>query len=313
MYYHYPSQEHINRIKQITGGSFEVVIADSKEKAKQGIRYSDIIFGAKFLRYAIKQAQAVKWVQGSGAGFDQLPLTELKKKGILLTRTTFSNTIVARHVYTMAWSLIRRLPTAFSCQQRGEWIGAVIPLPEPKTALILGLGSIGKELAFLLKKDGLWVCGVKRTLDASSARLCDQLLGPESWMNILPKIDLCFLTLPLNKNTAGIFGAKALALLPAHAVVINVGRGDLLDEYYLVKMLKEGRLGGAGLDVVSPGLLRKNTALWRTQNLLITPHIAAHYPQRPSDLERFCEQQLVRYINNEPLENLVNLDEEPVD
>jgi phosphoglycerate dehydrogenase-like enzyme len=302
---HQPRSDHIKRL-QSKDPDIVVVVADSERKAIEEAPSTDVIFGHRYLRQCLPHASRLQWVQISSAGIDRLKGPELFKRPILLTKTTVLGPFVARHAHTMAWALVRRIPDFLNRQSRGVWDRHLEMLPFPKVAMILGFGSIGRELGKLFKGDGLQVWGVKRHGDEASRAFCDRLLGVNSWRMLLPEIDLCLLTLPLNASTKGIFDENALRALPSHAVLVNVGRAETLDIQASIRVLQEGRLGGVGLDVVSPEPPSPDDPFWKTPRLLLTPHIAAHCPERPQLLEAFFEQQLARYLAGEPLEGVVN-------
>jgi len=302
---HKPSAGHIRRLKKVASG-YNVVVANSETGAIKAAKDAYIILGHRYLRQCLPYSPNLRWVQTTGGGFDNLPFKGLKQKDILLTRSTIPSYVIARHAYTLAWALIRRLPRCFSLQMKRQWNPAIDLLPMPRAALILGFGSIGKEIAKLLRQDGIKVLAVKRKLDDTSRKLCDKLLAISSWRSILPQIDLCFLCTPLNKATKNMFNGSALKALPKHAIVINVGRGATLDTKTVIHLLKKGSLGGAGLDVLEKQPPKANDLIWQTPNLIITPYIAARYPERAEQIERYFESQLKRYIANKPLENIID-------
>jgi len=132
-----------------------------------------------------------------------------------------------------------------------------------------------------------------------------KIYDDNSWFDELPHIDWCFLALPNTPETQNIFNKRVLSYLPAHAVLVNVGRGETLVTQDLCELLKQGHLGGAALDVVCPKPTDSQDLLWITPRLYITPYVASHCHERASNIEKFCEQQLLRFLRNEPLSNLV--------
>lgn len=251
-------------------------------------------------------AERLRWVQSSAGGVDGLPCDELRRRGIALTRCTLFSPVIAHHAVAMAWAITRALPEAWTQQHRGDWDQALPFLPMPARALVLGLGPIGRAIAVSLRAQGIHVTGVKRTLGSTKEIDCTRLLDSENWRSILPRIDWCFLALPLTEKTRLLFDQAALRALPSHAVLVNVGRGETIDNAALIDALREDRLGGAALDVVDH-TLREDPLFWRTPRLLFTPHVAAHTPDRAQSLQRFFERQLSRYLVDEPLEDVVDL------
>jgi len=301
---HTPSAPHISKLKSI-GASFEIEIANSEADAIRVAKNSEIVFGHRYLRQILPFASSLKWVQTTAGGIDRLPLEQLKGLDVLLTRTTVCAKIVARHAYTLAWALIRGLPQCFYLKKQERQKADITLLPMPTTALVLGFGHIGRELAKLLRRDGIRVWGSKREIDKNSKRICDELLDSSSWREVLPQMDLCFLCLPSNKSTKNIFDKNALCALPKHAVVVNVGRSNTLDVKALFGLLREGKLGGAGLDVADVRQLTHQDLFSVSARLIITPYIAAHYPRRSQHIEKYFESQLMRYLSNNYLKNIV--------
>ena len=127
-------------------------------------------------------------------------------------------------------------------------------------------------------------------------------------MHLLPKADWCFLALPYTAETQNLFTADILRQLPAHAVLVNVGRGETLVTADLCQVLREGHLGGAALDVISPKPQDPGDDLWQTPRLLITPYVASHCQERSTAIEQFCEQQCQRFMAGEPLQDAVDLE-----
>lgn len=305
---HEPTKEHIARLLS-KSPDLKISVAHTEQQALQEAPTAEILWGHRFLRQVLPFADNLRWIQSSSLGIDRLLSVELLNRPILLTRSTVLAPLVARHAYVLAWALIRKLPEFFERQSRGIWDPSVEMPSIPRTALILGFGLIGKELGKLLRRDGIQIWGVKREIDLESKEYCDKLILGESWRDLLPDVDLCFLTLPLTRQTLKIFDERALRKLPPHAILINVGRGALIDTDALIRVLKEGHLGGVGLDVVPREPLAREDPFWKIPRCLITPHVAAHFYERRQLLEDFFEKQLDRFLKGEPLEGVVNLRE----
>lgn len=136
---------------------------------------------------------------------------------------------------------------------------------------------------------------------------CANVVTDQAWRVALNDADWCFLALPNTPETSGLFNKAAIAALPPHAVLVNVGRGETLDTQALLEALQGGHLAGAGLDVVEHEPLPANHPLWRAPRLFITPHIASHHPARNAGVERFFEQQVARYVSGEQLLDVIDL------
>lgn len=304
MYSPHPAREaHRERLSRIAPG-FEVVIARGEAHAVTEAKEAEIILGHRYLRQCLPEAKSLNWVQTTSNGVDHLPLRELEAKGVHLTRCVVASKTLARHAYAMAWALLRNLavevPEGPSTDQL-RW------LPFPKTAVILGMGPLGKELAMLLRRDGIRVIGVKQSWDSESDQLCDHLVTSGSFVEYLGSADLCFCLLPLTKLTKGILNQATLAKLPQDAIFINIGRAATVDEAALYRLLEAGNLGGVGLDVSSlDSPFRKNQTAPRL-NFIHTPYIGAHYAERQDEIESFVEAQVADYLEGRSLQNQVNL------
>jgi phosphoglycerate dehydrogenase-like enzyme len=192
-------------------------------------------------------------------------------------------------------------------QEQSVWKAPAGLLPTPQTALILGLGMIGQEIAKILKNLGLSVRAMDRSRTVEKEQVVDHLITDESWRDVLPDSDLCFVTLPLTKETTQLVDLPVLQALPRHAVLVNVSRGKIVDTQALMQLLESGELGGAAIDVTDPQPPPEGHPLWHTPRLLITPHMASFTPQRRARLEHFIEAQVKRFINDEPLLYAVDL------
>lgn len=296
-----PTQKHVHRLKAL-GEDVSVFVADSEATAIQHAEDVDVILGHRYLRQTLPYTQHLKWVQSTAAGPYHLLSPDLVRISPILTRCPIFSDIVALHAFTLALTILRRIPESVTAQQRGEWVRTPFDmLPPPQSAIIFGLGYIGCALAKLLRQHGITVLGVDKKHSPETKSVCDELLGPTSWRQHLHRADLCFIALPLTKSTANLFDEVVLKALPKHAVLINVSRGGIVNTQALVKLLKEGHLGGAALDVIDPIPKSSADPIWKTPRLLITPKVSVFYPDRQIKLEEFIESQVIRYLNGEEL------------
>ena len=167
---------------------------------------------------------------------------------------------------------------------------------------IIGLGSIGTEVARLAEQFGMRVIGVRRTPNGDEP--CET--WPTSRLHeLLPMVDVLVLTAPLTADTLGMIGARELALLPTGAHVVNVGRGQVIDEPALAAGLASGHLGGAALDVFVVEPLPTESPLWDLPNVIITPHSAGGTPLATVRAAEIFADNLGRYVRGEPLRNEV--------
>lgn len=303
-----PSQAHIERLKGLAHG-LEVIVAGCKAEACKAAVDAEVILGHRYLRQCLPSARRLRWVQSSAGSIDRLPLAALAERGIILSRSTIDFDEVAAHAVALAWSLTRALPEARDNQLQKRWNTNLNFGPTPRKALVLGVGPVGLSIARRLRAQHISVDCAKRSppQQGVSELPCDRLLAGGQWRAALPEVDWCLLALTHTPETSGLFDEAALRTLRADAVLVNVGRGETLDTDALIRVLNEGHLTGAALDVVHPSPLPPAHELWRTPRVFITPHVGSHQPARVARLERYFEDQLARYLAGEPLRDQIDL------
>ena len=304
MYSNYlPSADHVRRLEDIAGpGSVAVTRSESDALARAGS--AEIVMGHRYLRQLLPHALRLRWVQTTAAGFDQLPWRELRDRGVLLSRNPLNARAIAHHAISLAWALLRRLPLAIHDQARGVWGPPLAMLPLPRTALVLGLGAVGTQVAKLLRGLGLCVRGGDRSPTDAKIQACDEFLDADHWRDALADTDILVLAVPLDDNTRHCIGARELGRLPQHALVINIARAGVVDLTALTGALRSGAIAGAALDVLDPVPAPDDT-FWATPNLLITPKLAAFHPDMQAEFETFAEAQTKRFLSGAPPEAIV--------
>lgn len=315
-----PSQEHIRHLRKLSA-DVQVVVADSEDAALRHAADAEVILGHRYLRQTLPHTRCLRWVQSTGAGVQHLLSPALLRVSPILTRCPIFSHVVAFHAFTLALAMLRRIPDVVQFQHRGNWASTVVRegkqetrgdpfdmLPLPKTALVLGMGQVGRAIATILRQNGITVLGVARKPSPEVEAACDEVLDNTNWRRHLHRADLCFIALPLVKSTVNLFNGTALKALPRHAVLVDVGRGGILDVDALVRQLESGHLGGAALDVLDPRPETRTDPIWTTPRLLITPHVAVFYAERQNKLEEYIEGQVKRYLDDEELQHKVDIE-----
>ena len=176
------------------------------------------------------------------------------------------------------------------------------------TVLVVGMGAVGQEVARTCRANGLRVIGVRRRPVADPASVhADAVVHPDRLLEVLPKADAVVLIAPHTPETEGMIDAAALAAMKPGAVLINIARGQLVDESALAAALASGHLGGAALDVAAVEPLPTESPLWDLPNVFITAHSASTVDtenERLTDL--FCDN-LRRFLDGAPLRNVLEL------
>lgn len=227
----------------------------------------------------VRKAPALKWLHVFNAGVDHPIYTEMLERGVRLTTSAGSTAVpIAQTAVTGLLMLARNFPRWLKGQQERRWDPMRVPdFPRDlvgQTAVVLGLGSIGSEIARLARALGLKVIGIRRSPQRPDDPV-DEMHPPQQLAALLPRADWLIIACPLTAETRGVIDAAMLARLPAGARVINVARGEIIDQTALTAALHDRRLGGAYLDVFDKEPLSPDSPLWDMPNVLVSPHNSA--------------------------------------
>ncbi len=236
----------------------------------------DFTFNTPITKKIVMAAKGVRLIQQPSVGYQHIDVDACREAGIPVANTAGGNDVsVAEHTIMLALSLIKKLIYANTKTQKGEWPQLEVGGGElfGKQYGIFGMGRIGREVAKRLVPFGI------NTKYYDIVRLDkDEESGLSvSFMNledILKTSDIISLHLPLTDKTKGIIGAREISLMKPSAILINVGRGELVDEGALASALREGKVAGAGIDVFSEEPIKSNNPLIGLENAILTPHIA---------------------------------------
>jgi phosphoglycerate dehydrogenase-like enzyme len=273
-----------------------------------------------------KLAPNLKWVQHHYAGLDPtVGFTPVDRSDIIITTLSGAATSqIAEYVLTMLLAFGRQLPALSAQQKKAEWPKDRWERFKPRelrtsTVGIVGYGSIGRQIARLLREFGATVLATKNDamhptdsgytpegMGDPGGDLVHRLYPAQAIKSMVKDCDFIVVCVPLTENTRGLINADVLAACNPTAYLIDVSRGGILDQPALIKALNEHKLAGAALDVFPEEPLPAKSPLWEMSNVIITPHIAGvseHYDERAIAL--FAEN-LSRYIADLPLYNIFN-------
>jgi phosphoglycerate dehydrogenase-like enzyme len=243
---------------------------------------TDIFVGYSLRAQQLPVAQKLKWLHSTAAGVAQLMYPELRDSGIIVTNPSGVFSVpMAEHSMGMMLALARNFPDSVRGQDRREWVQQEIwDMPQRLTELngqlllIVGFGSIGREVARRANAFGMRVWGVTRSGEGERT-LAEKVFAVSKLDELLPEADYVLIAAPETSETKHVIGAVQLARMKRGARLINVGRGSLLDEAALICALETGALGGAALDVTQIEPLPPENPLWSAPNLFLTPHTSA--------------------------------------
>lgn len=246
----------------------------------------------------IERLANVKVIQTLNAGFDDL-LPLLPARVTLCNARGLHDAGTAEHALGLILAAQRELPRWVRAQDNREWQHAHTRALAGSRVLIVGYGSIGAALDARLV-----ACEAETIRVARRARPAERVLGVADLDTLLPTADVVVLVTPLSPETRGLLDARRLALLPDGALVVNVGRGPVLDSDAILAETASGRLRAA-LDVTDPEPLPADHPLWLTPNVLITPHVAGGADDFYPKATAFIAAQIRRFASGAPLSNVV--------
>lgn len=252
---------------------------------------------------------ALEWLQTNSAGVEAYIQPGVLAGDTLLTNATGAYGLaIAEHMLGMLLELFKKLELYRDAQKSGAWQSqGAVKAVYGSTVLVLGMGDIGGEFAARCKALGAKVIGVRR-----SPRPCpeyaDEVHLLEDLDSLLPQADVVAVTLPGTDATRGLMSRERLAKMKEGSVLLNVGRGFIVDTEALCDALERGHLSGAGVDVTDPEPLPPTHRLWNIPTAVVTPHISGFYHLRETH-ERIVGiflENLRHFQAGEPLRNLVD-------
>jgi phosphoglycerate dehydrogenase-like enzyme len=296
---------HIAQIKAVDAQVDVTAVAD-RGKAVELAERAEIMVGWNVPREAVQRSGRLRWIHSTAAGVDQLLYPEVYDRGILVTTSSGIHQPLVEHVFALLLALVRRLHIAIRNQQARRWDRSRAVGGEVRglTVGVLGLGSIGAEVAAKATAFGMRVIGTKRTPGAVPN--VERVYPPEALSEVLAAADVVVVALPLTEKTRGLLGEGEFRAMKPGALLINIGRGPIVQEAALIRALQERWIAGAGLDVFEREPLPSDSPLWAIEDVIITPHVSGGWPgYLDAAVPLFCEN-LARYLRGAPLLNLVD-------
>lgn len=254
----------------------------------------------------LRRAAGLRWVHIHSAGADRDIFVDLRARGVSVTTSSGANAeVVAQSAVAGLLALARRSPQLMAAQREHRWAPLLNTPPRDlggQTALLVGWGPIGQRIGAFLRLLGLRLI-VVRTQPAPSTEGIEMMTF-QDFAQVVTRADWLLLACPLSDQTRGLVSASALAALPRGAGLINVARGEVVDEPALIVALQSGQLGGAFLDVFAHEPLPASSPLWDLPNVIATPHTAGHSDGNEARVAQMFLGNLRRWSAGEALVNL---------
>jgi len=287
------------------------IVAASRASLRQEIVDADAVIG-EVRAEDVRAARQLKWVQVMSAGVERvLHLSggnDLRDSDIILTNNQIvQGPEIADHALAMLLTLSRGIPAFIDARQKGEWRrGAYRGIElNGRTAVVIGVGGIGTQIAVRARGFGMEVIGVDPE-DIPFLPFVSKVVKPDQLDAVLPTADVVFVSAPHTPQSHRMMGPKQFDLMKPGSYFIAVSRGALYDLDGLVRALDSRRLAGAGVDVTDPEPLPAGHALWKFDNVIVTPHIAGRSDKDRARMMGTVKENVRRFVEGKPLINVVD-------
>jgi phosphoglycerate dehydrogenase-like enzyme len=303
------SAKHLEQIRA-AGNNINLIRITDANEMKNHVADAEVVIG-NISSSLLPDAKQLKWVQSFAAGMENMP-KQLKDHSCIVTNMQrIYAPVIAETAIALLLSLTRGLAqVSIPAFAQKKWMDVPPDMPLAdlygKTIGIVGMGGIGSETARRLHY------GFNMRVLATDAKplpkpdFVDELHEPSWLMKMVPQVDVLMSAAPLTPITRQMFNETVFSAMKPGAYFINVSRGGLVEQNALVKALKEKRIAGAGLDVVTPEPLPADSPLWTCPNLVITPHNSGFAPIREERAAALVAENVRRYSNDLPLMNMVD-------
>lgn len=268
---------------------------------------ADVLFTQSLTAEQFLSAKKLRWIHSPAAAVHLFMYPELINSDVILTNARDVHApVVAEQVMAMMFAIARRIPESVRFQLKHVWAQGIFwdeglsPTELGGATLgLVGLGSIGRNVASRASAMGMKVIAVREHADRPKPEHVDEVLPTSQLDKLLSRSDYVVLSPPVTPATRGMIGRAQLAAMKKDGYLINVGRGPLVDEAALIEALREHRIAGAALDVFDQEPLPPDSPLWDLENLLILPHTGGmtnkmwdrHYAVFAENLRRFLSHQ----------------------
>jgi glyoxylate/hydroxypyruvate reductase len=273
------------------------------EDALPYIGEAEIIVSWRMPDELLDRAKRMIWYASLGAGNETLVRNPHLPMNVTFTKTTVYGEMMAEYVFAYLLYSIRNGLKHLADQEGKAWDPVLPGRLRGKVLGILGLGSVGREIARRGKQFGMEVIGVRRTPGLLKDEDIDRIFGPGELGRMIPLVDSLVVVLPFTPETRHLIGEKELLLLKEGALLFNIGRGQTIDEEALIRVLKTGKIR-AILDVFETEPLPPESELWNLENVIITPHVSGI--NIPKEICDGFVDNYKRWIKGEPLIGLVD-------
>ena len=291
----------------------EITIGDAAHAFQNSAADAEILFNwsgsLALIRDVFRMCPRLRWLHSRSVGLERVLFPELVASDVTLTngKGVFSQSLGEFALAAILY-FAKDFRRMIRNQMAARWDPFDVEMISGRTVGIVGYGDIGRAVAIRVRAMGMNVLAVKRHLPEknSSDSLVGKIYGPDRLVEMIPLCDYIVVATPLNAETRGLIGAREFATMKNTAVVINVGRGPVIDEAAMVHALSAHKIRGAALDVFDQEPLPPDHPFYKMENVLLSPHCADHTSEWLDDAMRFFLDQFAKFRRGEPLLNIVN-------
>jgi D-2-hydroxyacid dehydrogenase (NADP+) len=303
-------RRHVDRLRS-DFPQHTFIEASDRDEIRRRLPEADVAFASYVDRDAFASATRLKWVQSPAVGVGRLMYPELLASAVILTSARgIRARSMAEHVIGVTIALARVLPATIRAQAAHRW--AQEELETATRTLcgqrmgIVGLGAIGREVVKIAAPFGFRVTAIRRRAGEAAPDGVDAVWTPDRLPDLLAQSDVVVLAAPRTPATNRLIGRAQIEQMKPGALLVNVARGKLVDDDALIDALRDGRLGGAALDVFSEEPLDPSSPYWDLPNVIVTPHTSGAMQDYWTPLVELFADNLRRFEKGEPLLNVVD-------
>ena len=306
------SEKYVDQLKKLAPEA-EFVVSDNEKKIKEEIIDSQVLFDFGGIeKEDIKKAKDLKWIQTWTAGVDKFMEDDfrkfLKENEIILTNMSgVHSNVIAEHSLGFMINFSRRFCDFHEQKNNKVWDRLKVDTLEDKKLAVVGLGSIGQEIARKAKVFDMEILGVNRSGEGNFEYV-DKLFSQDELKKALKKADYIVVIVPLTSETEGMIAKAEFEAMKESAYFINMARGEVVDEPVMIEALQKGKIAGAGLDVFEKEPLPEDSPLYELDNVLITPHLGGAFPGYNKKAIEIVKENLEKFVENKKSEMINKVD-----
>ncbi len=283
-------------------GSVDLLVCKTLADLESSIEEAEIIFGVHLPAALYLRAKKLRWIQSMWAGVEGLLSANISEDVLITKPWGVFGKYLSQYVFGYLLAHKIKLIPAYEAQKARKWEPYRIELLKNKCMGFAGMGDIASEIAVIAKAFGMRVWALNS--DGRSHPLAERSFGPAEKCEFVAGLDLLVIIMPANKNTRAFFSSDLLSYMRKDALLINIGRGSVIDDQALIEVLEQNKIAAAILDVFQEEPLPEDHPYWTLPNCIVTPHIGG--PSLPEDICACFLENLKRYRSGQTLSGLVS-------